>query len=191
VSITPRDILGEKGVAKALRRLQEDGLIGFLGLTGTGQPEAMAEVIGSGEFDTLQVPVNVLNPSAGVAGSTSDGEADYGNAIGDCARQGMGVFAIRVFAGGALLDQPPSAHTLKTPYFPLALYERDLARAKHLRERVAGRTPMGELGVRFAFSHPGVTSAIIGFGSPQHVDEVAQIRLREPLPPELLPARLA
>ena len=41
----------------------------------------------------------------------------------------MGVFAIRVFAGGALLGQEASAHTLKTPYFPLALYERVQTRA--------------------------------------------------------------
>ena len=47
----------------------------------------------------------------------------------------MGVFAIRVFAGGALLGQPPSAHTLKTPYFPLALYERDAERARQLLRR--------------------------------------------------------
>lgn len=179
-SITPRDVLGEKGVVRAFRRLQEDGLIGYVGLTGTGQPAAMAEVIGSGEFDTLQVPYNVLNPSAGEGGA--DGEADYGNVVGECARQGMGVFAIRVFAGGALHDQPPSAHTLKTPYFPLALYERDLARAGRLRERVAGRMAMGEYAVRFALSHPAVTAAIIGFGSPQHVDEVARMSLDEPLP---------
>jgi len=30
------------------------------------------------------------------------------------------------------LGQPPSSHTLKTPYFPLALYERDAKRAREL-----------------------------------------------------------
>jgi aryl-alcohol dehydrogenase-like predicted oxidoreductase len=99
----------------------------------------------------------------------------------------VGVFAIRVFAGGALLDQPPSAHTQKTPYFPLALYERDLESARRLRERVAGRMSVTELGVRFVLSHSAVTSAIIGFGSPQHVDEVARVGFEEPLPPDLIP----
>jgi aryl-alcohol dehydrogenase-like predicted oxidoreductase len=145
----------------------------------------MREVVRSGAFDTMQVPFNALNPSAGYPG-TADGEADYGNVIAECAAQEMGVFAIRVFAGGALLDQPPSAHTLKTPYFPLSLYERDLERARKLRDRVAGQFTMSELAVRFALSHSPVTSAIIGFGSPQHVDEVARLRLDEPLPPELL-----
>src|SRR5207248_2350708 len=54
---------------------------------------------------------------------------NYGNIIADCAEMQMGVFAIRVFAGGALLGQEPSAHTLKTPFFPLPLYERDRQRA--------------------------------------------------------------
>jgi hypothetical protein len=39
--------------------------------------------------------------------------------------------------------------------------------------------------VRFALSHPAVTSAIVGFGSPAHVDEVALVKLDEALPPEL------
>ena len=105
--------------------------------------DAMREVIRSGEFDTLQVPFNVLNPSAGVPG-TADGESDYGNVMADCAAAGTGVFAIRVFAGGALLDQPPSAHTLKTPYFPLPLYERDRERAKRLLSRLGDRTSAAE-----------------------------------------------
>src|SRR4029079_2128414 len=101
------------------------GLVRFVGLTGTGQPDAMREVVRSGEFDTLQVPYHLLNPSAGRDVPTDFGEMHYGNIIADCAEQRMGAFAIRVFAGGALVDRPPSAHTLKTPFFPLPLYERD------------------------------------------------------------------
>ena len=183
-TVSPRDVLGEGGVLAAFRRVQEQGLVRFLGLTGTGHPDAIAEVVNSGGFDTIQVPFNVLNPSA-ATGAAPDGEADYGGVIGACAQQGMGVFAIRVFAGGALLDQPPSEHTLKTPYFPLALYQRDLARAARLRPRVAGRLPMGELAVRFVLSHAAVTSAIVGLGSPAHVEEVQRMRLGEPLPAEL------
>ncbi|MBA4062466.1 MAG: hypothetical protein C0501_01930 [Isosphaera sp.] len=179
-SLTPGDVLG--GVVEAFRLVCAEGLADFVGLTGTGRADAMREVIRSGAFDTVQVPFNVLNPSAGVPWS-ADGEADYGNVIADCAAVGMGVFAIRVFAGGALLDRPPSAHTLKTPFFPLALYERDLARARRLRDRVAGRLPVSELAVRFALAHPAVSSAIVGFGSPGHVDEVAEMRLDEPPPP--------
>src|SRR5262249_22108720 len=156
------------------------GLVEFLGLTGTGRADSLRDVIESGEFDTLQVPFNALNPSAGVTGA-ADGEADYDNVMADRKSIGMGVFAIRVLAGGALLNQPPSAHTLKTPFFPLSLYERDLDRARGLRERLGDRMSVAEYAVRFVLSHPVVSSAIIGFGSPEHVDEVAGMRLSEPL----------
>src|SRR5262249_49664072 len=122
-SVSTSDVLGK--VLPALRAVRDEGLVQHIGLTGTGHAEAMRKVIESGEFDTLQVPFNILNPSAGTVGG-SDGEADYGNIIADCVRTQMGVLAIRIFAGGALLNQPPSAHTLTTPFFPLSLYERDL-----------------------------------------------------------------
>jgi aryl-alcohol dehydrogenase-like predicted oxidoreductase len=187
-SITPNDVLDGNSVLLALAQLQEDGLVEFIGLTGTGHASAMRDVVRLGAFDTIQVPFNALNPTAGVS-TPLEGETDYGNIIRHCSETEMGVFAIRVFAGGALLDQAPSAHTLKTPYFPLSLYERDAERAKHLRARIAGRFTPTEFAVRFVLSHPAVSSAIIGFGSAAHVDEVARVRF-EPLPTELLPLLL-
>ena len=178
-SITPADILQQGGVADAFYRLRDEGLVDFIGLTGTGHPDAMRKVIRSGEFDTVQTPYNVLNPSAGDSSSSADGETDYGNIIADCAAMKMGVFAIRVFAAGALLGQAPSAHTLKTPYFPLALYQRDTERAARLCETLAHQMTMPELAVRFALTHPNISSAIIGFGSASHVAEVTGLPLTE------------
>ena len=55
---------------------------------------------------------------------------------------------------------------------------------------VLGRSGSGKtiLAVRFVLSYPAVSSAIIGFGSPEHVDEVTRMRLDEPLPAEFLPS---
>lgn len=184
-SITPGDILGPGGVLEGFRRVQQEGLVRHFGLTGTGHPDAMREVIRSGGFDTLQMPYNLLNPSAGKSQPVTEGETNYGNIIADCVAAGMGVFAIRVFAGGALLDQPPSAHTLETPYFPLDLYKRDAERARRLSALVGERMTPPELAVRFVLGHPAVSAAIIGFGSPAHVEEVARIPFEEPLPADL------
>jgi aryl-alcohol dehydrogenase-like predicted oxidoreductase len=144
-------------------------------------------VIRSDGFDTLQVPYNLLNPSAGCPTPPPGGETDYGNVIADCAAARMGVFAIRVFAGGALLGAPPSAHTRTTPYFPLALYERDAERAQRIREAIAGRWPVAEVALRFVLAHPAVTSAIVGFGSPAHVAAVANMPFDDPLPGDVVP----
>lgn len=169
-SITPTDILSRDGVADTFDRLREEGIIRHSGLTGTGLPAAMKEVIRSGRFDTVQTPYNALNRSAGST-STAAGDTDYGNIFADCAEQRMGVFAIRVFAAGALLGQAPSAHTLKTPYFPLDLYQRDAARAEQLRADLRDGESMTAFALRFVLSHSAVSSAIIGFGSPSHVAE--------------------
>jgi aryl-alcohol dehydrogenase-like predicted oxidoreductase len=185
-AITPRDVLAARGVAEAMTKLRDAGLVKYVGLTGTGHPEAMREVVRSGAFDTIQVPFNILNMSAGVPDS-ANGETDYGNIIADCEAMQMGVFAIRVFAGGALLEQQPSAHTLKTPYFPLALYERDLERTRHMFAGLATRRAAVELALRFALQHPAVNSAIIGLGSPSHVDEISGIQFDQPFPPNLIP----
>ncbi|MEX0677465.1 MAG: aldo/keto reductase [Pirellulales bacterium] len=185
-SITPAHVLGSGGLVEELERLRRDGLVEHLGLTGLGEPGALVEVIASGAFASIQIPHNLLNPSAGRAMPAGFDQTDYGNLIDVCRRRGMGVFAIRVLAGGALAGKPPSPHTLKTPYFPLELYRQDCARA----ERIAGLLPPDigreEAAVRFVLSHPAITSAIIGFATPDEVDQVVRFASRGPLDPKLL-----
>ncbi|HKA08369.1 MAG TPA: aldo/keto reductase [Gemmataceae bacterium] len=174
-SITPVDVLGPGGILDAFREFRDAGLVRHLGLTGTGQPSAMREVVRSGGFDTIQVPLHMLNPSAARIMPPAFGDTDYGNIIADCADMKMGVFAIRVFAGGAILGHEPSAHTLKTPFFPLDLYRRDRQRAEQL---IAERGSLKETALRFVLDDPRVTSAIIGFGDAGQVEELATIANR-------------
>lgn len=173
-SITPDDVLREGGVLDAFERMRDEGLIDFIGLTGTGQPDALRTVLRSGRIDTAQIPFHLLNPSAGRAMPAEFRETDYGNVFEDCRALEIGVFAIRVFAAGALLGNPPSAHTRVTPYFPLALYERDCGHASRVAAAL-GETSLKDLAVRYVLSHPAVASGIIGFGSPAEVREVAGI----------------
>ena len=170
-SITPDDVLRPGGVADAMDELRREGLIAYLGLTGIGRPESMAAVVRSGRFDTMQVPYHLLNPSAGMVMPMDFEETNYGNIISVCAEMQMGVFAIRVLAGGALADNPPSPHTLKTPFFPLELYERDRSRAANLRKSLGEALRLPQEAVRFSLAHPGVTSAIVGFGEIAQIDE--------------------
>lgn len=188
-SLTPAHVLGSGGLLEEMERLRRDGLVEHLGLTGLGEPAALAEVIDSGAFASIQIPYNLLNPSAGSDVPEGFDQTDYGNVIEICRRREMGVFAIRVLAGGALAGRPPSPHTLKTQFFPLELYRQDCARA----ERLAGLLPppmrREEAAVRFVLSHASITSAIVGLGSPDEVDEIVQFASRGPLDENLL-ARL-
>ncbi|MFO0844332.1 MAG: aldo/keto reductase [Gemmataceae bacterium] len=166
-SLTPGDVLGP--VRQALERVRRDGLVRFLGLTGTGTPEALGEVIDSGHFDTVQVPHHLLEP------------ADAG-LLARCRAHNMGVFAIRVFAGGALLGHPPSAHTLRTPYFPLAVYEEDRRRAARLEAVLGDEYSVKEIALRFALSGAATQVALVGLATPGQVEEVAELARRGPLP---------
>jgi aryl-alcohol dehydrogenase-like predicted oxidoreductase len=170
-SITPADVLDDGGVAQAFEELQAEGLVQHLGLTGIGQPAALRDVVVSGRFATMQVPYHLLNPSAGHAVPGSYEETNYEQIIADCASANMGVLAIRVLAGGALADNPPSPHTLKTPFFPLALYDRDRTRAARLQEALGPQRRLPGEAVRFVLDHPHISSALIGFGEAWQIDD--------------------
>lgn len=174
-SITPDDVLGPRGILAAMEDLRAEGLIDHFGLTGIGHPEALRLVLRSGRFSTIQAPFHLLNPSALSDSPHSFLEPDYCGFLRDAHQLGMGLFAIRVFAAGALLGAPPSAHTLKTPFFPLALYQRDLARAEQLSRLLGSETALRELALRSVLSHTEFSSAILGFGQPAHVDEALRI----------------
>jgi aryl-alcohol dehydrogenase-like predicted oxidoreductase len=186
-SITPEDVLGPQGVLAAMADLQRAGHVAHLGLTGTGSPDALRALIASGEFATVQIPFNVLNQTAGGGAAIGTGETDYGNVIGACREQGIGVFAIRVYAGGALVGAPPSAHTLRTRFFPLDLYRRDAERTAALKLRLAAHgLSTSEAALRFVIGSAGITSAIVGFGDVAHVDSAVEAAARGPLSAEVL-----
>lgn len=167
-SLTPEEVLGPQGVAAAFNELRQSGIITCCGLTGTGQPAALRKVLESEQFETLQIPFNRLNPSAGMPMAPDTVPTDYGNLLADCQRLDIGAFAIRVLAGGAVAGNPPSAHTLTTPFFPLDLYQHDLQKAQSLAAAEPASHAVTEA-IRFVLQHPAVCSALIGFAQPHEV----------------------
>lgn len=173
-SITPGDVLG--GVLEAFQRLQSEKLVRHIGLTGLGDRRALGEVIASEAFETVQLPFNILS-----AANAEDGS----DIIAQCAGLGMGVFAIRVFAGGAIAGRPPSAHTLKTKFFPLRIYQRDTALAEQMAALLPPDVSRTEAAVRFVLGHGGVSAALVGFSTTDQVEEVTQFAAKGGLPAEL------
>ena len=108
-------------------------------------------------------------------------ESNLGNLLATCQELNVGALAIRVYAGGALAGQAPSQHTLTTKFFPLDLYQRDQARAKEIEQSLPAGKTLPEIAVRFVLGHPVVTSALIGFGSPQEVEQAVEFAERGPL----------
>jgi aryl-alcohol dehydrogenase-like predicted oxidoreductase len=182
-SLTPRDVLGPGGVIHSFSKLRSEGVMKACGITAIGQAAPLREVVTSAQFDTIQVPYNLVNPTAGHDVPATFPEANYGNII-DCAAQlSMGIFAIRVYAGGVLAGNSPSQHALTTKFFPAALFERDQERVAKLRELLPNED-IKQSALRFALSHSAVSSAIVGFSEPSHVDDALQAI--DPLPSEML-----
>ena len=170
-SITPDDVLGVGGVAEAFEDLRDSGLVRHIGLTGIGNPTSLAQVVRSERFEAMQVPYHMLNPSAGRHMPENFAETNYGNIIATCTEMQMGVLAIRVLAGGALAGNSPSPHTLKTPFFPLDLYERDRQRATQIHDVLGTERHLPEEAIRFALAHPQVSSALVGFAERSQIDD--------------------
>ena len=181
-SVSIDDVLRPGGVADTLARLRDEGLVRLIGFTGIGHAEALRAIAASGRFDTVQAPFNMANPSAGWPVGSAFAETDYGRFFAECQANGLGVFAIRVFAGGALASHPPSAHTFQTQFFPLELYQRDAARATRWRATLEPLSvELPEAAVRFSLGHPAVTSAIIGFQTCEQIDAALAAAERGPL----------
>jgi aryl-alcohol dehydrogenase-like predicted oxidoreductase len=178
------DVLKPGGVLDAMEELRASGFVECLGFTGLGHAACLHELVESGRFQTIQIPLGLANPSASRQVPSDFAEDDFDQVIAHCARRGMGVFAIRVYAGGALAGQAPSDHTRKTPFFPLALYERDLLRAQLMTNVLPSGMSVQEAALRFAVSEPGVTAAIVGFSEPGHVDKALTWMRHGPLDEE-------
>lgn len=180
-SVTPEDVLGPRGMLAAMEDLRAAGLVDHFGLTGIGDADALRQVMQSRRFATIQAPFHLLNPTTLIDTPHCFREPDYGGFLRDAHRLGMGLFAIRVYAAGALLGAAPSVHTLKTPFFPLSLYERDHARASRLSAALGSESALREIALRYVLNRAEFSSAILGFGMADHIDEAVRISQLGPL----------
>lgn len=171
-SVTPEEVLGAGGVADCFEELRQDGQIQAAGLTGTGDTTALTTVISSQRFQTIQLPLNLLHSLPGA-------DPQPLQLLAACEVAGVSVLAIRIFAAGALLGRPPSAHTLQTPFFPLALYQRDAELAEELCQ---GWTFGDRLlrTIEYPLSQTAVAAAIVGIADPA---ELLTIRRQYQSPP--------
>lgn len=180
-SITSQDVLGRGGVVEAFRQLQAAGVVGHLGFTALGDIDSLRQLLHSGHFTAAQVPLSLLTCVPGSDQSAGSIDVDYAALAGECAANGVGVIAIRVFAGGALALQEPSPYTHVTKFFTLDLYQRDRQRAERIAAALPGGMSLTEAAVRFVVAQPAVTTAVIGFAADTQITEAVDFARRGPL----------
>jgi aryl-alcohol dehydrogenase-like predicted oxidoreductase len=178
-------------VVPAFEALRAQGKIRFLGLTAVGETPALRQVLDTRLFDAAQIVYNMLNPSAAAPLPARYPGQDYGQLFATAASSEVGIVAIRVLAGGALSGDPARHEIASPPPEPIgsaASYAGDLARAQRLaplvRENYVGS--LSEAATRFALTHPGIGTILVGMASPEQFESALAAVEKGPLPKEAL-----
>src|SRR3569832_807860 len=192
-ALSVRQIIDE--VVPAFEKLRGQGKIRFPGLTAIGDTPALHEVIGSGAFASAQVVYNMLNPSAGEALRAAYPAQDYRRLFDATTAAGTGTIAIRVLAGGALSGSAERHRIASPPPEPLgsaATYEGDIDVARRFMPLVSEghAASLTEAATRFAISHMGVGTILVGIATPQQFEDALAAVEKGPLPQAAL-ARIA
>lgn len=163
--LTVEDVLGPNGVVAALERLRARGLIQHFGCCAYGGEATVIErLVDSGAFATILVHYSIANPSAWLP--CRAGLRDYSRVGARAAAAGMGVIALRVLDGGALLggNTPPLLDAL----------------ARETQQSVPA------LALRFALSNEQISTALVGFSDIAQIEAACRAVGAGPLPREIL-----
>jgi aryl-alcohol dehydrogenase-like predicted oxidoreductase len=184
-ALSVKQVLGD--VVPAFERLRDQGKIRFLGMTAVGDTADLHQVISSGAFGSAQVVYNMLNPSAAEALPQNYPAQDYGRLFDHTTAAGTGVVGIRVLAGGALsgaAERHPIASPAPEPIGSAMSYEADLDRARRLMPLVEEgfAASLTEAATRFALSHEGVGTILVGMATPQQFEDALAAVEKGPLP---------
>ena len=172
-SLTPKDVYGTGGVLDGFKVMRERGKVGYFGFSGLGDPQALHEVVASGEFHSFQAYYNLLNPSAGQPVPRGFSALDYSLIIDKAAAKGMGVAVIRVLAAGALTSDPTAGGgSSPEPLSPGSDYPLDLERAEKVKAVLGSEgKSLTQAAIRFALMKSEVSTVLVGFSNTTHIDE--------------------
>jgi aryl-alcohol dehydrogenase-like predicted oxidoreductase len=180
-----------QSVIQAFQSLKAQGKVGFCGITGLGDTEALHQAVDSKAIDTVQICYNLLNPSAGIRTPEGFPFQDYRQLIDRASMAQMGVFAIRILAGGALsgtADRHPLAKQSVAPIASSHDFDKDVERARAYKFLVddgyAGS--MAEAAVRFVISKSEISTALIGISSMKQLEQAVGYANKGCLPIEAL-----
>ena len=171
--------------------LQKQGKARFWGITALGESEALKQAVATGGFQSIQVPYNLLNPTAGRTPNEDFPFQDYGQLIDRAAQQGIGVIAIRILAGGALSGIPerhPVASPSVNPIASEKVYGDDVARARRYSFLVEEGmvSNLVEAAVRFVASNDSISTALLGISSLDQLEQAVKYIELGPLSVESL-----
>ena len=178
-------------VIPAFEKLKDAGKTRFLGFTAKGEADDLHKLVKCGAFSSAQIFYNLLVPSAGEAIPEGYPCNDFHELLAAADRNSVGSIGVRVLAGGALSgseDRHPLGSPDVAPIGSDTDYAADVQRGLAFRslvdDGVAETLP--ELAVRYAVSHPTLSTVEIGIANLEQVQHAAAAVEKGPLPPEAL-----
>ncbi|MEX2451432.1 MAG: aldo/keto reductase [Rhodospirillales bacterium] len=181
--IAVEHVLGKNGVAEGMRRIQEQGLCKFIGITALGETPAVHEVVRSGVFDTAQVYYNMLNPSAAQAMPAAWTGQNFDRLIEACREQDMGIIVIRAFAAGVLATD--RRHGRESMITSDADLESETKKAHAVFARLGnGHGSRAQTALRFALSNPYISCVDAGVADLDQLEQALGASVLGKLPDE-------
>ena len=178
-------------VVPAVRRLQEQGKVRFLGVTASGETGALHRVLASAAIDTAQIVFNLLNPTGAYEVPAGFPAQDYDRLLLVAREHGVGTIGIRAVAGGALSGQVARHPTAIPSVAPIASgpdYATDAARARVFEPLVAqGHAgSLIEAALRFTITGDAMSTVQIGCSDLAQLEYAAAAINKGPLSPAAL-----
>ena len=174
-------------LAPALEKLRRQGKIRFCGITALGDTPSLRKVVESRAFDTAQICLNLLNPSAVAALPPGFPAQDFEGLAKRARAVGMGTIGIRILAGGALSGSETRHPIGVASVGPIASgpdYPTNVARARHFEALVqSGHAgSLIEAALRFVVSNDAMTTVLVGTSTIAQLETAAAAIDKGPLP---------
>ncbi|MEQ8193294.1 MAG: aldo/keto reductase [Rhodospirillales bacterium] len=181
--IAVEHLLGKNGVAEGMRRMQEQGLCKFIGITALGETSAVHDVVRSGVFDTAQVYYNMLNPSAAHAMPPAWTGQNFDRLIEACREQDMGIIVIRAFAAGVLATD--TRHGRESMITADTDLDMETKKAHAVFDLLGnGNGSRAQTALRFALSNPYISCVDTGVADLDQLEQALGASVLGELPDE-------
>jgi aryl-alcohol dehydrogenase-like predicted oxidoreductase len=180
------DVHDVAAAAEAFATLVGQGKLRYWGMNAVGDTEVVHQALAAAHPFAVQAVYNLLNPSGAI---TVTAGFPFQGVIHAAAAHGIGVFAIRVLAGGALTGtaaRHPNASPPPTPMATSRTYADDLERAQAFRFVIDDgyADSMAEASIRFVLSNPDISTALVGIASIEQLEQALAAAAKGPLPTE-------
>ena len=163
-----RALLEEQGTIEAMKALQREGKVRFLGMSSV-LPD-LRDHIAMGVFDVFQIPYSALQP-------------EHEEVIHEAVRAGAGTIIRGGVARGAP-DIEPDRKQRQDFWQSFVQAKRDLWQAAKLDELTEG-VGKTEFLLRFVLAHEGLHTTIVGTSKPEHLAANVVAAAKGPLSADL------